>query len=189
MKGLLTLAAVVGFMQSAERAASSSSVAAAGQPTKAVGFTSGAWDTEPLARISFEERTTQSSTSVVIPLDQALILIDPVGDQQQFRRFGRPDIVVLTSPDPKHLSIDTMIGLLRRDTLVLAPQSVIDKLPLMISNNTVAPFEIGTAQTARGITFSAVSPSARPPAGSLVHDREVGEIRVLIEVEGERVLF
>lgn len=144
---------------------------------------------EQQMQVAFSEPTAINAASVVIQLDQALIFIDPVGDQEQFRRFGRPDIVVLTSVDPDHLSIDTMIGLLRRDTLVLAPQSVMDLLPLMISNNVVAPFEIGTSQTARGITFIATPPSSNPLLGTQIYDRSRGEVGVLVEIDGQRVLF
>ena len=127
--------------------------------------------------------------SVVLQVDQALVLIDPVGDQQQYRRFGRPDIVVLASTDADHLSIETMIGLLRRDTLVLAQQSIIDQLPLMIANNLVTPFDIGTNQTDRGISFKALSPFADPPRDAQVYNRERGDIGVLISVSGHCMYF
>jgi hypothetical protein len=115
--------------------------------------------TEHLPSVAFWEPVAINRASVVIELDQALIFIDPVGNQQQYRRFGRPDIVILTRAHPDHLNIDTMIGLLRRDTVVLAPQAVINQLPLMISNNVISPFEAGTAQDLNGITFRALSAS------------------------------
>ena len=115
--------------------------------------------TEHLLSVAFWEPVAINRASVVIELDQALIFIDPVGNQQQHRRFGRPDIVILTRAHPDHVNIDTMIGLLRRDTVVLAPQAVINQLPLMISNNVISPFEAGTAQDLNGITFRALSAS------------------------------
>ena len=120
---------------------------------------------------------------------QALVLIDPVGPQEQYRRFGRPDIVVLTRAHPDHLSINTMIGLLRRDTVVLAPQTVIDQLPLMISNNVITPFEVGMMQEVDGIMFRAFSASAAIPDGVKVHLRDRGDIGVLMEVDGMRIYF
>ncbi|MEJ6397631.1 hypothetical protein [Yoonia sp. 208BN28-4] len=127
--------------------------------------------------------------SAVFALDQALVLIDPVGPQDQYRRFGRPDIVVLTRVHPSHLSIDTMIGLLRRDTVVLAPQAVIDQLPLMISNNVITPFEAGMVQEVLGITFRALPTSATTPSGVDVYQRDRGDIGVLMEVEGAQIYF
>ena len=103
---------------------------------------------------SISEPVAINSVSTVFALDEALVFIDPVGPQEQYRRFGRPDIVVLTSVYPSHLSIYTMIGLLRRDTVVLAPQAVIDQLPLMISNNVITPFETGMAQEVFGILLN-----------------------------------
>ena len=72
------------------------------------------------------EITRITPTSAVIKMDNVTVFIDPVGSQSQYARFGRPDIVVLTRAGPEHLSIDTMIGMLRRDTVVLAPQAVIN---------------------------------------------------------------
>ena len=130
-----------------------------------------------------------SHASAVVALDQATVFIDPVGPQEQYRRFGRPDIVVLTRAHPAHLSIDTMIGMLRRDTVVLAPQTVIDQLPLMISNNVVTPFEAGKTQQVDGITFTAFPASAPIPSGAAVHARDRGDIGVLMEADGARVYF
>jgi hypothetical protein len=127
--------------------------------------------------------------SAVFALDEALVFIDPVGPQEQYRRFGRPDIVVLTSVRPTHLSIDTMIGLLRRDTVVLAPQAVIDQLPLMISNNIIAQFEPGMAQEVFGIIFKALPASATIPRGADVYRRDRGDISVLMEVGGAQIYF
>lgn len=130
-----------------------------------------------------------NAVTAVIPLRRALVMVDPVGDQATLRRFGRPDIVVLTSTRTSHLSIDTMIGLLRRDTVVLAPQDVIDRLPLMISNNVITPFNPGTTQTVRGIIFTAKEPGAAGGKGVQVHDRKQGDIAVTMETEGGTLLF
>lgn len=128
-------------------------------------------------------------TSAVIDLENDLIFIDPVGSQSQYSRFGRPDIVVLTRAHPDHLSIDTMIGMLRRDTVVLAPQDVIDQLPLMISNNTIAPFAPGTAQVVNGIRFTAMPPDADLPGTTQVYQRDRGDIGVTMEIDGTIVFF
>lgn len=140
-------------------------------------------------RASEVDVVTINAVSAVVQLDNALVFIDPVGNQAQYRPFGRPDIVVLTRAGPDHLSIDTMIGLLRRDSVVLAPQEVIDQLPLMIANNVITPFDMGSRQVVDGITFTALSRSAGVPNGAEVHTRRRGDIGVLMEAGSERVLF
>lgn len=142
-----------------------------------------------LITTSLADATTINSTSVVITLDQATVFIDPVGDQQQFSRFGRPDIVVLTRAAPTHLSIDTMIGMLRRDTVVLAPQEVIDRLPLMISNNVITPFEVGMTQIVDGITFTAWDPTVPVPDDTHVFTRNGGSYGVIITTDGSATYF
>jgi hypothetical protein len=129
------------------------------------------------------------SASAVVQWDEATVFIDPVGSQAQYAPYGRPDIVVLTRADPTHLSIDTMIGMLRRDTVVLAPQVVIDRLPLMISNNVIAPFEAGMTQVVEGITFKALAASATIPHGTQVYQRERGDIGVLMEADNVLIYF
>lgn len=189
MKTLFTIAAVASLAQSPAQAWKYTPITSVGWLNSANHHGARQVGPEHVVSIAFTEPVAINGVSVVIQLDQALILIDPVGNQEQYRRFGRPDIVVLTSADPDHLSIDTMIGLLRRDTLVLAPESVIDQLPLMISNNVFSPFEVGTGQTVGDITFRALSPSSNLPRETEVYDRDRGDIGVLIEMDGQRVFF
>lgn len=144
---------------------------------------------DQVLRVAFRDRVTIMGVSAVVQLDQATIFIDPVGDQAQFRRFGRPDIVVLTRAHPDHLSIDTMIGMLRRDTVVLAPQAVIDQLPLMIANNVVTPFEAGMTQIADGVTFHALAAALGSPKAAEVYPRVRGDIGVVIEMDGAAAYF
>lgn len=144
---------------------------------------------EHMLRVVFTERVSINGASAVIQLDQALVFIDPVGNQEQYRRFGRPDIVVLTRAHPDHLSIDTMIGMLRRDTVVLAPQAIIDLLPEMIANNVITPFEVGITQVVDGITFRALPASEDIPGEAKVYQRDRGDFGVVMEVDGASAYF
>lgn len=139
------------------------------------------FDTAPVVAVN--------SRSTVVQLDQATVFIDPVGEQGDYVRFGRPDIVVLTRAAPSHLSTDTMIGMLRRDTVVLAPQVVIDQLPLMIANNVITPFDVGATQQVDGILFRALERSASKPDDVYIHRRERGDIGVLMDVDGDKIYF
>jgi L-ascorbate metabolism protein UlaG (beta-lactamase superfamily) len=130
-----------------------------------------------------------SHASAVVEWDEATVFVDPVGAQSRYAPYGTPDIVVLTHIHPDHLSVETMIGMLARDTVVLAPQSVIDVLPLMIANNTIRPFEAGTTQEVLGITFTAVPAYNLRPEAQRYHPRSRGDIGVVMDVDGTRVYF
>ncbi|NBF41148.1 MAG: MBL fold metallo-hydrolase [Spirochaetes bacterium] len=130
-----------------------------------------------------------SHASAVVEWDEATVFVDPVGAQSRYAPYGTPEIVVLTHIHPDHLSVDTMIGMLARDTVVLAPQSVIDELPLMIANNTIRPFEAGTTQNVLGITFTAVPAYNIRPQAQQYHPRSRGDIGVVMDVDGTRVYF
>jgi L-ascorbate metabolism protein UlaG (beta-lactamase superfamily) len=147
------------------------------------------WPRDYLLHVAFSERVVINGASAIVQLHQATIFIDPVGTQEQYRRFGRPDIVILTRAHPDHLSIDTMIGMLRRDTVVLAPQAVIDLLPLMIANNVITPFEAGMTQVVDGVTFRALSASSNIPSGVEVYPRARGDIGVVLEFDGASAYF
>ena len=145
----------------------------------------------PTAAASAEapEPVAIDDVGAVVELTGTTVFVDPVGSQERYARFGRPDIVVLTSAHPDHLSVDTMIGMLRRDTAVLAPRTVIERLPLMIANNVISPFDAGTGQEVEGIVFRALPASSGPPPDARVHDRERDEIGVVIEVDGASLHF
>lgn len=135
------------------------------------------------------EITAIDHASAVVEWEEVTVFIDPVGDQSQYAAYGSPDIVVITHIHPDHLSVDTMIGMLRRDTVVLAPQSVIDEIPLMISNNVITPFVGGSTQEVNGITFTAVPAYNLRPEAQQFHPKERGDIGVVMEVDGTRVYF
>ena len=189
VKNLFDVAMVAFLIQHPAQAGSDFATVNAGMFVGELGQSTAQVDNNYLLPAAMLEPVVINRASAVFALDEALVLIDPVGPQEQYRRFGRPDIVVLTSVQPSHLSIETMIGLLRRDTVVLAPQAVIDQLPLMISNNVITPFETGMAQEVFGITFRALPPSATIPRGVDVHLRDRGDIGVLMEVEGLQIYF
>ena len=133
--------------------------------------------------------TAISHASAVVEWDGATVFVDPVGEQSQYAPYGTPDIVIITHIHPDHLSVETMIGMLSRQTVVLAPQSVIDEVPLMIANNAIRPFEAGTAQEVLGITFTAVPAYNVRPEAQQYHPRSRGDIGVVMDVEGTRVYF
>lgn len=182
MKNLFAVAAIASLAQAPAHAWTSALVGSQSQGVRQPA-------TMHILPAAFPEPVAINRASVVITLEQATIFIDPVGSQEPYRRFGRPDIVVLTRVHPDHLSIDTMIGMLRRDTVVLAPQAVINQLPLMISNNVIAPFDAGSTQDVDGIRFRALSASSDIPSGAQVYPRDRGDIGVVIEVDGTGVYF
>jgi len=127
--------------------------------------------------------------SAVVEWEGVTVFVDPVGEQSAYDEYGTPDIVVITHIHPDHLSVDTMIGMLSQETIVLAPQSVIDEVPLMIANNVITPFEAGTTQEVQGVTFTAVPAYNHRPEAEQYHPRERGDVGVVMEVDGTRVYF
>lgn len=122
---------------------------------------------------------TTSGANVTIVWANTTILIDPTGSQIQYAAYGSPDVVVLTRAHPDHLSVRTMIGMLRRNIVVLAPQAVINELPLMISNNVITSSEFGASQPVDGLGFTATAGVSK--------SSDQTDIRVIIENDNARI--
>lgn len=127
--------------------------------------------------------------SAVVEWENLTVFIDPVGDQVKYESFGTPDVVVITHVHGDHLSVDTMIGMLSRETIVLAPQSVIDELPLMISNNTFMAFNPGVNREVGGVNFTAIPAYNIRPEAINFHPKERGDIGVVMESGEARIYF
>ena len=65
----------------------------------------------------------------VIKTKSTTIYLDPVGDVQAFKKFPPPDIILLTDIHRDHLAPKLIHLLKQRETTLIAPQAVVEKLP------------------------------------------------------------
>ena len=67
-------------------------------------------------------------SSLVLQWDQTTIYIDPYGGPAGFAGFVDPDIICITHAHGDHMNPETLQGLALSKAVLVAPQSVVDKL-------------------------------------------------------------
>ena len=66
--------------------------------------------------------------SFVMVLNQKVLYFDPVGNDSLYKDFPKPDMIFLTDVHPDHMDVETLMALMNKDVLIIAPQAVKDKL-------------------------------------------------------------
>ncbi|WP_143872611.1 MBL fold metallo-hydrolase [Catenovulum sediminis] len=64
----------------------------------------------------------------VMQTKQLTVFVDPVGDAERFRQFGRPDVILITDIHYDHMELDLVKKLAGVETNILAPKAVIKQL-------------------------------------------------------------
>lgn len=81
---------------------------------------------------------TDRGDLVIHPIDHATfamawdghtIYVDPVGGAESFADMPDPDLILVTDIHGDHLDADTLAAVVGVDTLIVAPQAVVDQLP------------------------------------------------------------
>ncbi len=64
----------------------------------------------------------------VIKTKLTTIYVDPVGDVQAFKKFSQPDIILITDIHRDHLAPNIVGSLKQKETIVIGPQAVVERL-------------------------------------------------------------
>ncbi len=67
--------------------------------------------------------------SLVTSWNGKTIYVDPVGGAKQYSALLTPDLILITDIHGDHLHPDTLLGIVRDQTTILAPEAVAEKLP------------------------------------------------------------
>jgi L-ascorbate metabolism protein UlaG (beta-lactamase superfamily) len=90
------------------------------------------------------------------------IFVDPVGGANRFE--GTPDLILVTDIHGDHLNADTLKGVARENTKIIAPAAVASQLPAELKSKTVVMAN-GEKRDVQGISVEAV------PMYNLTQDR------------------
>ena len=86
----------------------------------------------------------------VINASDITIYIDPVGDTENFKNISPPDIILITDIHGDHLSPESVKSVQQKETVIIGPKAVIDKLGYgEILNN-------GDIKTLKNVSIEAV---------------------------------
>lgn len=72
--------------------------------------------------------TPVDHASFVIQTGNVSIYVDPIGDASLYAGFSSPDIILITDIHRDHLSVETINAIKQDNTIIVAPQAVVDKL-------------------------------------------------------------
>ncbi|MET9551390.1 MBL fold metallo-hydrolase [Streptomyces sp. NPDC006645] len=76
--------------------------------------------------------------SVVIETPEGVIYSDPTGGSDRYSGHPAPDVVLISHEHHDHFDVETLEGLLKNETQLVAPQYVIDSLPEGLRENAVS---------------------------------------------------
>jgi len=85
--------------------------------------------------------TPISHASAVLEFNNTTIYLDPTGGSKAFSNFRKPNYIVITDIHGDHLNLKTLQALDLKETTIIAPKAVADKIPtlqkkkLIILNN------------------------------------------------------
>lgn len=70
-----------------------------------------------------------SHASMVLEWDGSTIFVDPVGGSEPYAMYNDPDFIVITDIHGDHLNIETVNSVIAKNTVIIAPKAVAEKLP------------------------------------------------------------
>lgn len=74
--------------------------------------------------------------SLILEVQEKSIYVDPVGEISAYQDFSKPDIVLLTDIHPDHLNQNTLEALVEKNTQIIAPKAVLQKLTAALKKRT-----------------------------------------------------
>lgn len=87
--------------------------------------------------------------TMVIEYDATIIYVDPVGGKIAFKGQHRPDLILITDIHPDHFNLKTLEKVSKKDTKIIAPKAVYNKLSetlkaqtIILTNNEIKDFNI-----------------------------------------------
>ncbi|WP_044398149.1 MBL fold metallo-hydrolase [Lacinutrix sp. Hel_I_90] len=78
-----------------------------------------------------------SHATLVLSHDDLIVYVDPTGGSAAFMPYKEPDYVLITDIHGDHMDIETLEALNLKESLIIAPKAVFDKLPEALQSNTM----------------------------------------------------
>lgn len=141
-----------------------------------------------------KENVVDDSLPIVKPISHATfllewsgqnILIDPVGGEEVFSSSSIPNLILITDIHGDHLNVKTLEGIVKKDTIIIAPQAVADKLPAPLLEKTTIIANDGMSKVGE-LYVTAIPMYNLPETADAYHTKGRGN-GYLLEKKGFRV--
>lgn len=147
-----------------------------------------------LAQMSGDEYQTTTGKLIIHPVlhgtlviewQGKIIYVDPYGGAAAFKDIPAPDLILITDIHGDHLHEETLRAVVTRQTALLAPQAVVDKLPkdLPLSLKTIGN---GESTLIEGVNVAALAMYNLPQTAESRHPKGRGNGYIL-SLGGKRV--
>lgn len=97
-----------------------------------------------------------SHATMVLEWDGTTIYVDPVGDAAAFSSYPQPDVILITDVHGDHLSVETVEAIKTKNTKIVAPRAVADKLPDTYERGTLAVIDNGGSWEKSNFEYAAI---------------------------------
>lgn len=126
-----------------------------------------------------------SHATALINWGEEVIYTDPVGGAKAFAGLDEPEIILITDIHNDHLSVETLLAIVKDNTVIVAPKAVAYLLPEKLLAKTVV-LANGEKTTQKGFTVEAIPMYNLPEDPKSFHTKGRGNGYV-VEKSGKRV--
>ena len=123
--------------------------------------------------------------TMVLKIGDQVIYTDPVGGKDAFSGQPAPSVILVTDIHGDHFDPKTLKAVLTAETVLVAPQAVVDLLPEELPG-TVALLKNGESTSQKGLTIQAMPMYNLPESDDAYHTKGRGN-GYIIEAGGKRV--
>ena len=96
-----------------------------------------------------------SHASAVLEWEDVLVYSDPVGNPDLYSAYPNPDIIFITHQHGDHFNTTTLSALAAKNTILVVPVSVAERLPEHLSGQTIV-LANGDTTSIKGVQIMAV---------------------------------
>jgi L-ascorbate metabolism protein UlaG (beta-lactamase superfamily) len=107
------------------------------------------------------------------------IFVDPTGDAANFEGLLPPDMILITDIHGDHLDTKTIEAIINKNTVLVVPQAVADKLPATINKKKIVVLNNGKRTTEGGVMIDAIPMYNLPESADAMHTKGRGNGYVL----------
>lgn len=119
-----------------------------------------------------------SHASFVLKINDTTFFNDPVGETSLYETYGTPDVILLSDIHSDHLDVQTLTVVAGENTVIVAPVSMQDKLPLELQEKIVVMSNDDIHQIDE-ISIEAIPMYNLPPSPEAYHVKGRGNGYVL----------
>jgi L-ascorbate metabolism protein UlaG (beta-lactamase superfamily) len=115
-----------------------------------------------------------------------VVYVDPVGGAERFEGLPAPTLILITHIHGDHLNVPTLQAVYGKETPIVAPASVMEKLPDALKSRATT-IRAGQKTEATGVSIEAIPAYNTTPERLGYHPKDRGDVGYVLGLAGQRV--